>query len=129
MLSLVLQSSRFEVFTALFLRIQVIWDVAVCHWVGGSLHFKGVVMPSLTRVKRSEKNAKIRVGVFFLNLLTLEDEGTTTLCNVRTAHPVAQHHPLVLYSCACCLPESSYSTVLQMEEPFVMVTKLPTAAS
>jgi len=36
-------------------------------------------------------------------------------------------HPLVLYSCACWLPESSYSTVLQMEELFVMVTKLPTA--
>lgn len=38
-------------------------------------------------------------------------------------------HPLVLYSCACWLPESSYSMVLQMEELFVMVTKLPTAVS
>jgi hypothetical protein len=55
--------------------------------VGGSLHFKAFVMPS--RVKRSKKNAKIRVGVFFLDLFTLEDEGTTTLCNVGTAHPAA----------------------------------------
>jgi len=89
MLALVLQSSRFEVLTALFMRIQIIWDVSVCHWVGSSLHFKAFVMSSLSRVKRSEKNTKIRVRVFFLDFFTLEDEDTTTLCNVGTAHPAA----------------------------------------
>jgi len=91
MLSLVLQSLRFAVLAALFMKIQIIWDVTVCHWVGGSLHFKAFVVPSLSRVKRSEKNAKIRVGVLFLDVFTLEDEGTTTLCNVGMAHPAARH--------------------------------------
>lgn len=26
---------RFEVFTALFLRIRVFWDTTLCHWVSG----------------------------------------------------------------------------------------------
>jgi len=30
---------RFEVLTAVFLRFQVLWDVMLCHWVTGSLHF------------------------------------------------------------------------------------------
>lgn len=128
MLSLVLQSSRFAVLAALFMRIQIIWDVTVCHWVGGSLHFKAFVMPSLSRVKRSEKNAKIRVGVFFLDLFTLEDEGTTTLCNVGTAHPAA-HHIFWFYTHVPADCQSFYSTVLQMEELFVMVMKLHTAVS
>jgi hypothetical protein len=53
--------------------VQIIWDVTVCNWVGGSLHFKAVVMPSPSRVKRSGKNAKNRVGVFFLDLFMLEE--------------------------------------------------------
>jgi len=65
--------------------------------VGASVHFKAVVMPSLSMVKRSKKNAKIRVGVFFLDLFTLEDEGTTTLCTDGTTHPAAQHHILLLF--------------------------------
>jgi hypothetical protein len=33
---------RFEVFTALLLKIQVFWDVTPCYWVSCSQHFEGL---------------------------------------------------------------------------------------
>jgi hypothetical protein len=26
---------RFEVFTAVLLKVQIVWDVMLCHWVSG----------------------------------------------------------------------------------------------
>jgi hypothetical protein len=51
-------------------------------------------------------------------------------CNTRaTAHPAAQHRILLFYTHVPADCQRAHSMVLQMEELFVMVTKLPTAVS
>jgi hypothetical protein len=75
-LSVVVQSLRLEVLTALFVRIQKIWGVMLCHCMGCSVHFKGIVVPSLSEVKRSKKNAKnIIIILLFLDLITRANKG------------------------------------------------------
>jgi len=54
----------FEVFTAVFLRIQVYWDVTLCCWVSGSQRFW-------------EHTACITKGQLVFDCLTSEDKETT----------------------------------------------------
>ena len=32
---------RLQIATVAMLLVQVLWDVKLCHWVSGSIHFKG----------------------------------------------------------------------------------------
>jgi hypothetical protein len=40
-LQTVLCSLRFELFTAVFLKTQLFWDVKLCCWFSSSQHFEG----------------------------------------------------------------------------------------
>jgi hypothetical protein len=73
--------TRFQVFKMVLLKIQVCWDVTLCHWTSSCWRFEES-SPFIFRVKQSDKTG----------LLDLADEGTRAFQTFGTAHPTTRRH-------------------------------------
>jgi hypothetical protein len=83
---------KFEVLQAVFLKVQIVLDVMLCHWVSSSLHFKrSCCLIFKSQVVQEEWSVKERAA-----WLTMKKKAVKSFETWGSTHPTKQHHILSL---------------------------------